>query len=114
MSEYEAKQGHIVRLNFDPRIGHEQQGRRPAVVISNNDVNRFLNKRAMVCPITNTNKHYPFQPELDNRTKTGGVILCDQTMVLDMDARKAEYIETLPDDILDQVIDVVYGMIERV
>jgi len=113
MSGYAARQGNIVWLNFDPRTGHEQQGRRPAVIISNNDVNKFLNTRAMVCPISGTNKGYPFQPELDSRTKTSGVILCDQTMVLDMEARYAEYIEDLPDDLLDQVIDIVYGLIER-
>jgi mRNA interferase MazF len=54
------------------------------------------------------------QPVLDSRTNTQGVILCDQVRTVDHVARHAEYREPLPDDILDTVIDIVYGMIERV
>jgi mRNA interferase MazF len=113
MSEYQPRQGDIIWLDFDPRKGHEQQGRRSAVVTSNDDANAFLNKRAMVCPITGTDKGYPFQPALDERTVTQGVVLCDQAMFLDISARHASYIEELPKDILDEVIDILYGMIER-
>jgi mRNA interferase MazF len=99
-------------MNFDPRLGHEQAGKRPAVVVSNNTANRFLNTRAMVCPITNTNKGMPIQPALDERTETTGVILCDQAKILDVKARKAEYIEELPKDILKEVVDIIYSLIE--
>jgi mRNA interferase MazF len=80
--------------------------------VSNADAIRFLHKRAMVCPITNTDKGIPLQPRLDNRTKTKGVILCDQARILDLQARRAEYIEQLPNDILYEVVDIIYGMIE--
>jgi mRNA interferase MazF len=113
MSEYQPRQGDVIWLDFDPRKGYEQQGRRPAVVVSNNDANSFLNKRAMVCPITSTNKGYPFQPALDGRTATQGVVLCDQAMFLDISARHVNYIEKLPENILDEAIDILYGMIER-
>jgi mRNA interferase MazF len=113
-SSYIPKQGDIVWLDFDPRAGHEQQGRRPAVIVSNNDVNGFLNKRAMVCPITSTNKGYPFQPPLDSRTGTQGAVLCDQAMFLDLDARHAGYIETIPDDTLREIIDILVGFVEMV
>jgi mRNA interferase MazF len=111
---YSAKQGDIVWINLDPKVGHEQAGRRPAVVVSNDYAHGLINKRAMLCPITPTNKGFPFQPSLDNRTKTQGVILCDQARFVDMDARDAAYIEPLPVDLLDEVIDIIYGMIERV
>jgi len=114
LTVYNPKQGDIVWLDFDMRAGHEQSGRRPAVIISNDDVNGFLNGRAMVCPITNTNKGYPFQPKLDERTTTQGVMLCDQAMFLDHNARHVKFIERLPDDILAVVVDVIYGMIEIV
>jgi mRNA interferase MazF len=112
VSAYAPRQGDVIWCVFDPRKGHEQQGRRPAVVVSNGVTNAFLNGRTMVCPITHTNKGYPIQPALDGRTKTQGVILCDQSMVLDLDARKAEFIERLPHDILADAVDIIVGMVE--
>jgi mRNA interferase MazF len=114
VSGYVARQGDIIKLNFDPQSGHEQSGRRPAIVISNADANFILNTRAIVCPITRTNKGIVVQPLLDSRTRTQGAILCDQIRTVDLQTRKAEYIEPLPEDILLEVIDIVYGMIERV
>jgi mRNA interferase MazF len=98
-------------LDFDPQAGHEQKGRRPALVVSNATFNNF-SKLAVVCPITNTDKNYPFHIKLDKRTRTTGVILCDQTRTLDINARNFEYIETLPDDILFDVVDIINGFIE--
>lgn len=98
-------------IDFNPQAGHEQMGRRPAVVISNNTYNRF-SRMLMLCPITNTNKKHPFHVELDDRTKTTGVILCDQAKMLDVSARRAEFEEKLPDDILAEVVDTVYSFIE--
>ena len=86
-------------------------GRRPAVVITNDTYNRF-SKMLMLCPITNTNKKHPFHIELDERTNTTGVILCDQAKMLDVSARRAEFAEKLPDDILAEVVDIVYSFIE--
>ena len=104
-------QGDIIWLDFDPQAGHEQKGRRPALVVSNETFNNFSNL-AIVCPITNTHKNYPFHIKLDNRTKTTGVILCDQARTLDIKARNYELIETVPADILFEVVDIVSGFIE--
>jgi mRNA interferase MazF len=112
VSGYQARQGDIIWLDFNPQAGHEQAGRRPAVVVSNATANRFLRKRAMVCPITSTDKGIPLQPRLDARTTTSGVVLCDQARVLDLEARNAEHFEQLPADILYEVVDIIYGMIE--
>ncbi|MBQ7901624.1 MAG: type II toxin-antitoxin system PemK/MazF family toxin [Clostridia bacterium] len=105
------EQGDIIYINFNPQSGHEQSGRRPAVVISNNTYNRF-SKMLMLCPITNTNKNHPFHIELDGRTKTTGVILCERAKMLDVYARNAEFAEKLPDDILSEIVDMVYSFIE--
>jgi mRNA interferase MazF len=105
------KQGDIIWLDFNPQAGHEQRGRRPALVVSNNTFNNFSNL-AIVCPITNTIKDYPFHIKLDDRTKTTGAILCDQERTLDINARKYEFIETIPKDILFDVIDIINGFIE--
>ena len=106
------KQGNIVWLDFDPQIGHEQKGRRPALVISNETFNHF-SKLAIVCPITNMNKNHPFHIKLDENTKTKGVILCDQARTLDINARNYEFIENIPENIMLEVIDIIYGFIEK-
>ncbi|GMO56264.1 MAG: endoribonuclease MazF [Treponemataceae bacterium] len=105
------KQGDIVWLDFDPQAGHEQRGRRPALILSNESFNNF-SKLAIVCPITNKDKDHPFHIKLDDRTKTTGVILCDQVRTLDINARNFEYIENVTDDILLDVLDIVNGFIE--
>jgi len=105
------KQGHIIWLDFDPQIGHEQKGTRSALVVSNETFNNFSNL-AIVCPITNTNKDHPFHVKLDERTKTKGVILSDQARTLDIKARNYEVIEKVHDEILLEVIDIINGFIE--
>ena len=105
------EQGDIIWLSFDPQIGHEQKGRRPALVVSNKTFNNFSDL-AIVCPITNTNKRHPFHIKLDKRTKTTGVILSDQARTLYINARNYEFIEKIPDDILWDVIDLISGFVE--
>ena len=107
------KQGTIIKINFNPQAGHEQAGYRPAVVISNNIFNKKA-KLSIVCPITNTNNHFPLHIPLDNSTKTTGVILCEHIKALDLNSRTYQVIENLPRDILENVIDVVYSEIEQI
>ena len=107
------KQGMIIKLNFNPQIGHEQAGYRPAVVISNNVFNNKA-KLAIVCPITNTDNKFPLHIALGEITKTKGVILCEHLKSLDLRKRKYEFIENLPKDILDNVINTVYAEIEEI
>jgi mRNA interferase MazF len=101
------KQGHIIWLDFDPKIGHEQKGRHPALVISNEVFNNFSHL-PIVCPIKNS----PFHIKLNERTKTTGVVLCDQARTLDINARNYEFIETIPFDILQEAADIIIGFIE--
>jgi len=108
------KQGDIVWLNFHPQAGHEQDDRRPALVISNTNFSRFFKTAAMVCPITRTDKQHPFHVRLDDRTQTSGVVLCDHAKMVDMQARDCEFIEKAPKDIVAEVVDTVYGFIEIV
>ncbi len=107
------KQGAIIKINFNPQTGHEQAGYRPAVVISNNIFNEKTNL-SIVCPITNTNNHFPLHIPLDERTETTGVILCEHIKALDLNSRTYQEIETLPKDILDKVINIVYSEIEQI
>ena len=69
---------------------------------------------SIVCPITNTNNHFPLHIPLDGRTQTTGVILCEHIKALDLNSRTYQVVEELPKDILDKVIDVVYSEIEQI
>lgn len=109
--EYKPMQGDIIFLNFDPQIGHEQRGRRPALIVSNNTFNSFTGI-GVVCPITNTNREIPIHVSLDDRTKTTGVVMCDQVKSLDIRMRNAEFVEKVPEDILAEVIDIIVGFVE--
>lgn len=106
------KQGDIIRINFDPTIGHEQAGYRPALVISNNTFNEVTNF-IIVLPITNTPHVFPLHVPLDSRTQTTGNILCEHIKSIDQNARKITFVEQLPDDILNHVIALIHGEIEQ-
>lgn len=108
---YIPEQGDIVFLEFDPQAGHEQKGRRPAFVASNNTFNQFT-KMAIVCPITNTDRGFPLHVPLDGRTKTTGVIMCEQAKSLDILARKSVFMENAPKDIIEEVVDILAASVE--
>ena len=105
------KQGSIIYMDFNPQLGHEQSGRRPAVVVSNNLYNKYCNL-TYVCPITSTNNKHPFHILLDDRTKTQGSILCEQLKALDFTKRNAKYEEVVPKEIVEDVLDMIKGFIE--
>lgn len=105
------EQGDIVYLDFDPQAGHEQKGRRPALVVSNDLFNR-VSSLTMVCPVTHTDKGHPFHVRLDGRTKTDGVILCDQARMLDLNSRRASFEEKAPADIVAEAVDLIIGFVE--
>lgn len=107
MRPYIPKQGDIVYLDFNPQTGHEQAGRRPALVVSNNDFNDFMRIGAIVCPITNTDKDLPIHVRLPIETKTTGVIMCDQVKSLDVAARNVEFHEEVPNDVLHDVLEKI-------
>ena len=105
------EQGDIVYLDFDPQAGHEQKGRRPTLVVSNNLFNR-VSSLTMVCPITHTDRGHPFHIRLDHRTKTDGVVMCDQARMLDLNSRNADFVEKAPADITAEAVDLIIGMLE--
>lgn len=105
------KKGDVVYLNFNSQKGHEQQGRRPAIVVTNDLYNKMCNL-TFVCPITSTDNKHPFHVPLNNQTKTHGVIMCEQLKALDLAMRDAEFEETAPKEIIDEVVDIIKGFIE--
>lgn len=104
-------QGDIVYLDCDPRAGHEQGGRRPALVVSNDIANR-RNRFAMVCPITHTLPRNPFFVKVPDGLKVDGYILCNQARMLDIDSRQATYVDAVDRNTLQEAVDIVIGLIE--
>jgi mRNA interferase MazF len=95
--------GDFVAINFDPRVGHEQAGRRPALVLSAAIYNG-PSGLAVFAPITNQIKGYPFEVIIPQGIEVTGVILADQLKSLDWRARNAQFIATAPPDVLVQVL----------
>ncbi|KNZ43046.1 type II toxin-antitoxin system PemK/MazF family toxin [Acetobacterium bakii] len=106
------KQGDSIKLNFNLQSVHEQAGFRPAVVISNDFFNEKVNM-TIVCPITNANRSFPLHILLDNRTKTTGFVLCEHIKSIDLEARSYNYVERIPQDLLDEIISTVFSEIEK-
>lgn len=89
--------GDLVWLDFDPQSGHEQAGRRPAIVLSEQEFNE-LTGFTFVCPITNQSKGYAFEVPLPSGLQLTGVVLTDQLKSLDTKQRKMQLITHIPVD----------------
>jgi mRNA interferase MazF len=100
---YVPARGDVVWLHFTPQAGHQQAGRRPAVVLSPESYNDKTSL-ALFCPVTSQVKGYPFETLLPPALPVRGVVLCDQIKSLDWSARKAELICQLPADALADVM----------
>lgn len=100
---YCPRRGDVIWLSFDPQSGHEQAGRRPALVLSPEAYNRRVGL-ALLCPITNKAKGYPFEVLLAVGASVAGVALADQVKSLDWRARQAEYAGTIPATTLGEVL----------
>ena len=94
--------GDLIWLDFTPQAGHEQAGRRPALVISPAAYNARTGL-ALVCPVTSQVKGYPFEVLLPAGLEIGGAVLSDQLRNLDWKARNAVRIESAPDSVVDAV-----------
>ena len=102
---YLPERGDLIWLILDPRVGHEQSGRRPALVLSA----RLFSQRtglAMICPVTSKVKGLPFEVLLSGG-KTKGVILPIHLRSVDVVSRKAVFIESVSDQVLDAVQEYV-------
>jgi mRNA-degrading endonuclease toxin of MazEF toxin-antitoxin module len=99
------KRGEIWLVSLDPAAGHEQKGRRPVLIVSPEVFNR-VTKLPVVLPLTSGGsfaRTAGFAVTLAG-AKTTGVVRCDQPRVLDLAARGGRRLETLPDEIVDEVL----------
>ena len=103
---YVPRRGDVVWLTFNPQAGHEQAGRRPAVVLSPDAYNAKVGL-ALLCPITSQVKGYPFEVIVPQGLAVSGAILADQVKSLDWQTRTAELICVLPSTIVSEVLQKI-------
>lgn len=103
MTSYVPDRRDIVWITFNPQAGHEQAGRRPALVISPKAYNAKVGL-ALLCPITNQVKGYPFEVQIPAGLKVSGVVLSDQVRSLDWRVRQAVFSCKLPIKPFNEVI----------
>lgn len=110
------KRGEIWLVDFDPASGHEQQGKKPVMVISPkafNDVTRT----PVILPITTRSKFARtagFAVPLDDcGTQTKGVVRCDQPRAVDIEFRQGRFLEAAPENVVDEVlakVGTIFGL----
>ena len=106
MAAYIPRQGDIIAITFDPQSGHEQKGRCPAFVISKDLFNRGTGL-AIVCPITNTERGFPFHIPIPTDSKLTGFIMVEQVKSVDFRSRHAKRIEHSSDELLSEVLSIL-------
>ena len=109
--EYVPDRGDVVWLQFDPQAGHEQAGRRPALVISPRAYNRRVGL-ALLCPVTSRVKGYPFEVQLPPGLEARGAILADQLKNLDWRARRAKRVCTVPSEVLGETVARILALVD--
>ena len=104
------KQGDIIMINLNPVRGHEQAGYRPALVISNMSHSRASNM-TIICPITKTDRKSPLHVQFDGQN-IKGFVMCDQVKSIDTHARDYKIVESVGDETLWEVSDIVQGSVD--
>jgi mRNA interferase MazF len=110
MARYIPERGDFVALTFDPQSGHEQKGRRPALVISNRLFNQHTGL-ALVCPITNTNRKIPFHVPVPQKSSLTGFIMVEQIKSVDYRSRKVSFIEQASQETLNEILAILDAIV---
>lgn len=106
MPRYFPKKGDFITLSFDPQTGHEQKGRRPALVVSNDLFNKHTGL-AIVCPVTNTDRKYPFHLAIPPESSLTGFVMVEQVNSVDFAMRRAKYVQRAPAGVVDDVLNLI-------
>jgi mRNA interferase MazF len=106
MRRFVPKQGDFIVVSFDPQSGHEQKGRRPALVISNTLFNKHTGM-AMVCPITNTFRNFPFHVPVPSESALTGYIMVEQVKAIDYKSRNAKLVGKATSSTLAEALSIL-------
>ncbi len=110
MPRYIPDKGDFVILTFDPQAGHEQTGRRPAIVISNKLFNQYTGL-ALVCPITKTDRNIPFHIFIPQDAGIRGLVMVDQIKSVDFRARVVQFMEKAPPILMREVMAILEAIV---
>lgn len=110
MAEYVPRKGDFIAVSFDPRSGHEQRGRRPALVVSNDLFNRHTGL-CVVCPVTNTRRDFPFHVSIPDGQEITGFVMVEQVKSIDFRSRKAKRIGKAPEAVLQEALSLLDAVI---
>ncbi|MDF2535363.1 MAG: transcriptional modulator of MazE/toxin, MazF [Bacillales bacterium] len=106
MNEKTPNRGDLIYLNFTPQSGHEQAGRRPGIVLSSEQFNTATGF-AVVCPITDQVKGYPFEVVLPDDLQIKGVVLTDQIKSLDWRARQVQIVGQATEETVEKCLELI-------
>lgn len=109
-SKYIPQKGDLVWMDFDPTIGHEQKGVRPAIVVSDNQFNK-KSGLAYVCPITSTSKDYPYRIRIDGK-QIKGFVMIEHLKSVDWNGRNIKFVDKAPFDIIESVKNCISAIID--
>lgn len=105
-------QGQIIKINLDPKQGHEQKGYRPYLCLSHKLVEKYSNI-AVFAPISNTNRNYPFYKSMPTNSLTTGKVLLDQLVTIDYKSRGYNTVETLDDTFVEEALSIVKTIFQK-
>lgn len=106
MAEYVPRKGDLIALTFDPQSGHEQRGRRPALVVSNDLFNKHTGL-CFACPITNTSRDYPFHVSIPEGQHVTGFVMVEQVKSIDFRSRKARRLGKASAQVLEEALSIL-------
>ena len=106
MASYYPKKGDYICLDFDPQSGHEQKGRRPALVISNTAFNKRTGM-AFVCTVTNRDRDFPFHVPVGDAGNITGFVMVEQVKSVDFQARNAQTVGKASESVLEEVLSLL-------
>ena len=112
VGKYIPKQGDIAFVDFNPTKGHEQEGLRLCIVISNNVFNKYT-KMVIVCPITSNEKEFPTHYLLKNTQKINGSVLCEHIRSIDYEIRNLKFVEKCNNEDFNNIIMLLNSCIEE-
>ena len=111
VAKYIPRKGDFVSVAFDPQSGHEQKGRRPAIVLSHYLFNKHT-RLAIVCPLTTSDRQVPFHLQLPEGLRLNGFVMVEQVKSIDYGARQARFIQKAPSQLIEDIVSILDACIK--
>lgn len=106
MPVYIPKRGDFVTVSLDPQSGHEQKGRRPALIVSNYLFNKHTGL-AIACPVTNTKRDFPFHIKVPDGLSVSGYIMVEHIKSIDYKSRNVKFLERSSREVMNEVLAIL-------